>query len=72
MGKYFHKDVAGFPLEIGDIIAVTVPGYSDLAIRKVFGFTAKKVKLSSKHDPLVDSTEHRFPYQVCFVRRLGK
>lgn len=76
MGKYFHKDVAGFPLEVGDLVAVTNGGAS-LVLRRVLGFTEKKifVSLTKRYvegENMGSTREHRFPYQVCFVRRLGK
>lgn len=69
MNTNHHNDVTGFPLEIGDLIAVTIPGYSDLCIKKVFGFTPKKIKLGSNQSPSVDIGQHRFPGQVCLIRR---
>ena len=76
MGKFQHSDVAGFPLEVGDLVAVTNGGAS-LVLRRVLGFSEKKIFVSltkryEEGENMGSTREHRFPYQVCFVRRLGK
>lgn len=40
------KDFNGEPLYVGDAIATTMSGYSDLQLMYVYGFTKQKVKLS--------------------------
>jgi len=54
-----HKDISGRVIRIGDSVATTERGYThSLVIRKVTGFTAKKIKLGMAQ---------KFPEQLCVV-----
>lgn len=63
------KDFIGEPLTIGDAVATTMSGYSELKLMYVYGFTKQKVKLSRTKtlDPDNYYNITKFPEQIVRV-----
>lgn len=63
------KDFVGEPLKIGDAVATTNSGYSDLKLMYVYGFTKQKIKLSAHKELKPDDYWNctKFPSQVSKV-----
>jgi hypothetical protein len=65
-------DVDGKRLEIGDIVAHTVTGRPELKLGRVERFTARKIVVGYSRltkAGRTDYSDHKFPYQVCYVRK---
>lgn len=58
------EDVAGKSLSVGQRVVTTVSGYAELQIGKVYGLTAKKVKIMLEED---DEEILRSPHQVAII-----
>lgn len=62
------KDVAGKNLEIGQSVATTLKGYTDmLIIGKIVGFTEQKVKLEFTNNRWAAGVVLKFPEQLAIV-----
>ena len=58
-----HKDMFGFPLEVGDLVVTNNKRYSCLEVGSVVSFTPKKIK--------VRFIKHEFEY-ICTSNQLLK
>ena len=45
-----RKDIFGFPVEIGDIVAYNPPKYKGMVIGEIIGFTPQMIKVRNFHN----------------------